>query len=114
MTPTESNKPPNPAPRFLKLMLGLASDSPQQEVQNAWDANVIPLFNVGPKFLFDQLVLNTMGGGLSSQQAYRVVAQSQRGKQLKNSMERETAFRVRMASSVPPFVTSTATQPKKK
>ncbi len=104
MIANEPDKLPSPAPRFLKLLLGLPSDATPDEVRTEWGQQVIPLFSVGPKVLFDELVMNTMAGGLPAEKAYRVVAQTKRGQQLKNSMDRETGFRQRAASAVPPFL----------
>ena len=112
MTQLEPDTLPNPAPRFLKLMLGLPSDASQQEVEAEWLNQVTPIFYAGPQVLFDEIVMNTMAGGLPSQKAYRVVLQTKRGQQLKRSAERETAFRQRLAASVPPFAKPVTKKPK--
>lgn len=113
MIANEPDKLPDPVPRFLKLLLGLPSDATADEIKNEWDQQVVPLFSAGPKVLFDELVMNTAAGGLTGEKAYRLVAQTKRGIQLKDSIQREGVFRQRVHSSVPPFLKAEATRPPK-
>jgi hypothetical protein len=111
----DDDKLPNPAPRYLKLLLGLPSDASGDEVRQQWDLQVIPLLDKGPKVLFQDLVNHTVrAGGIPLDKAWRIVSQTTRGQLLKNSWERESKFRQRAAGALPPFLKPPYLKPQNK